>query len=133
MANPFDDMLAVMDGWITDSFGHQVTVTPQIKNDYVGFVPDPGRAAQTVPGVFTIAPFDGRSIPGENSSLNRIVAQAAAVWLPASSLAALGYEPRAGDMIQIAGRSEKWRVVSPRAAGRTGAEYTLSPAAEAPE
>ena len=108
MLSPFDAAFAKVSASLTRTFGKAATFVPMVERQYRGFVADPSRPAITVRAEFTAIPAlvelstmrNGSDWIG-NSALQGVVAR---LWISAAERAAIPYEPKAGDRIEIAGR-----------------------------
>lgn len=118
MASPsFDDLVQEADETIASTFGEAVLIMPRVVMPKHAPAVDVDRLPGTVTGVFTLNGKEGPIVAtrrGELAGLvdlNSIALADATVWLPATSIEALGYTPRKDDAVTLPDRDGTTYVV----------------------
>lgn len=102
MASPFANLDALAQGAIDAAFGEAVTIIPR-KAGQLSVTADPGRAPVATRAVVSVGAGSG-SIAGQSTSefrgVSRFQNAPAEAVISAAALAALPYQPRAGDLLR---------------------------------
>ncbi|MCA1776049.1 MAG: hypothetical protein LC676_10700 [Loktanella sp.] len=104
MTNIFGDMQAIIDG----AFAETGVITPREREQYTSGANDSVRPGATVFGVYTSTPgSEGVGGPSskERDGVTALTSEAGEFWITAARAAALGYEIKRGDRIQLTDRA----------------------------
>jgi hypothetical protein len=108
MASPFDALMANVDAACDAIFGEAVTIAPQATGNY-SVRSDPERPPAIVTAIVSISPQAGdvrgqMTSEGVNQGRTTNVAPST-IWISAAAAAALGYDLKAGDLIELSSRA----------------------------
>lgn len=108
MTSPFDDLDAAMSAAINTAYGEVAVLRPRIRRQYVERAGDSDRPAVRVWGVFSSGPFEqpikGQLVGNENQGAMRFAGAKAEFWIGTAQVAEMGFEPSAGDLLELPGR-----------------------------
>ena len=108
MTSPFDELDAAMSAAMITAYGEVAVLRPRVRQQYVERAADSDRNAVQVWGVFSSGPFEqqlkGQHIGNENQGGMRFGAARSEFWMSAAQIAEIGFEPAAGDLLELPGR-----------------------------
>lgn len=109
MSSRFDALDAALSRAVLSTFGETVAATlrPWARSEFVEGE-DATRPARPIRGVFTEAPSDaplkGRATGAEFAGTTRLSVSVAEFWIAAADVAALPYQIKTGDRLELPGR-----------------------------
>lgn len=108
MGVAFDELDAAMSSAIVTAYGEVGILRPRTRRQYVERAGDSDRPAVRVWGVFSSGPFEqpikGQLVGNENQGALRFAGAKAEFWIGIAQVAEMGFEPSAGDMLELPGR-----------------------------
>ena len=108
MGAAFDDLEAAMSAAIVTAYGEVGILRPRTRQQYVERAADSDRNAVQIWGVFSSGPFEqplkGQLVGNQNQGAMRFAGAKAEFWIGTAQVAEMGFEPAAGDLLELPGR-----------------------------
>ena len=108
MGTSFDDLEAAMSAAINTAYGEVAILRPRTRQHYVERAADSDRNAVQIWGVFSSGPFEqpikGQLVGNQNQGALRFAGAKAEFWIGTAQVAEMGFEPSAGDLLELPGR-----------------------------
>ena len=108
MGAAFDELDAAMSAAIATAYGEVAVLRPRARQQYVERAADSDRNAIQIWGVFSSGPFEqplkGQLVGNQNQGAMRFAGATAEFWIGTAQVAEMGFEPSAGDLLELPGR-----------------------------
>ena len=109
MGASFDELDTAMSAAINTAYGAVAILRPRARQQYVERAADGDRNAVRVWGVFSSGPFEqalkGQLVGNPSQGALRFAGATAEFWIGAAQVVEMGFEPAAGDRLELPGRS----------------------------
>jgi len=108
MGAAFDDLDALMSAAVVTAYGEVAILRPRARQQYVERAADSDRNPVQIWGVFSSGPFEqpikGQLVGNDNQGAMRFAGAKAEFWIGTVQVAEMGFEPSAGDRLELPGR-----------------------------